>query len=121
MIEDQGNLGSLLAGEEIFYTNGSRLNGDIGRNIFTYITAGYTFDETVRVGADLVYGGTDISHKKQSLYGPAAGKKLEAVARVNYKYSPKLSFSTFYSYVNVDKKHDSTHHDAVRLEALYKF
>ena len=121
VIEDQGNLGSLLAGEEIFYTNGSRLNGDIGRNIFTYITAGYTFDETVRVGADLVYGGTDISHKKQSLYGPAAGKKLEAVARVNYKYSPKLSFSTFYSYVNVDKKYDSTRHDAVRLEALYKF
>lgn len=121
VIEDQGNLGSLLAGEEIFYTNGSRLNGDIGRNIFGYITAGYTFDETVRVGADLVYGGTDTSHKVQSLYGPGAGKKLEAVARVNYKYSPKLSFSTFYSYVDVDKKYDSTRHDAVRLEALYKF
>ncbi|EOH5529797.1 major outer membrane protein, partial [Campylobacter jejuni] len=28
VIEDQGNLGSLLAGEEIFYTNGSKLNGD---------------------------------------------------------------------------------------------
>ncbi|EEY3071909.1 group 2 major outer membrane porin protein PorA, partial [Campylobacter jejuni] len=57
-IEDQGNLGSLLAGEEIFYTNGSNLNGDIGRNIFGYVTAGYTFNETVRVGADFVYGGT---------------------------------------------------------------
>ncbi|EAL9191910.1 major outer membrane protein [Campylobacter jejuni] len=114
-IEDQGNLGSLLAGEEIFYTNGSNLNGDIGRNIFGYVTAGYTFNETVRVGADFVYGGT-----KTGEIGNG-GKKLEAVARVDYKYSPKLNFSAFYSYVNVDTDPESTHHDAVRLQALYKF
>ncbi|EMB5505758.1 major outer membrane protein [Campylobacter coli] len=114
VIEDQGNLGSLLAGEEIFYTNGSKLNGGIGRNIFGYVKAGYTFNETVRVGADLVYGGT----KTEAHNG---GDKLEAVARVSYKYSPKLNFSAFYSYVNVDKGTDSTHHDAVRLQALYKF
>lgn len=114
-IEDQGNLGSLLAGEEIFYTNGSNLNGNIGRNIFGYVTAGYTFNETVRVGADFVYGGT-----KTGEIGNG-GKKLEAVARVDYKYSPKLNFSAFYSYVNVDTDPESTHHDAVRLQALYKF
>ncbi|EOA0651134.1 major outer membrane protein [Campylobacter jejuni] len=114
-IEDQGNLGSLLAGEEIFYTNGSNLNGDIGRNIFGYVTAGYTFNEAVRVGADFVYGGT-----KTGEIGNG-GKKLEAVARVDYKYSPKLNFSAFYSYVNVDTDPESTHHDAVRLQALYKF
>ncbi|HEB8397029.1 TPA: group 2 major outer membrane porin protein PorA [Campylobacter jejuni] len=114
-IEDQGNLGSLLAGEEIFYTEGSRLNGDLGRNIFGYVTAGYTFNETVRVGADFVYGGT-----KTNIIGQG-GKKLEAVARVDYKYSPKLNFSAFYSYVNVDTDPESTHHDAVRLQALYKF
>ncbi|ECQ5850036.1 TPA: major outer membrane protein [Campylobacter jejuni] len=114
-IEDQGNLGSLLAGEEIFYTNGSNLNGDIGRNIFGYVTAGYTFNETVRVGADFVYGGT-----KTGEIGNG-GKKLEAVARVDYKYSPKLNFSAFYSYVNVNTDPESTHHDAVRLQALYKF
>lgn len=114
-IEDQGNLGSLLAGEEIFYTNGSNLNGDIGRNIFGYVTAGYTFNETVRVGADFVYGGT-----KTGEIGNG-GKKLEAVARVDYKYSPKLNFSAFYSYVNVDTDPESTHHDAVKLQALYKF
>lgn len=114
VIEDQGNLGSLLAGEEIFYTNGSKLNGDTGRNIFGFIKAGYTFNETVRVGADFVYGGT----KTEAGNG---GDKLEAVARVDYKYSPKLNFSAFYSYVNVDKDTDSTHHDAVRLQALYKF
>lgn len=114
-IEDQGNLGSLLAGEEIFYTHGSRLNGDAGRNIFGYVTGGYTFNETVRVGADFVYGGTKTENVGEG------GKKLEAVARVDYKYSPKLNFSAFYSYVNVDRDPESTHHDAVRLQALYKF
>ncbi|HEF9768723.1 TPA: major outer membrane protein [Campylobacter coli] len=114
VIEDQGNLGSLLAGEEIFYTNGSKLNGDTGRNIFGFVKAGYTFNETVRVGADFVYGGTKTKNH-------SGGEKLEAVARVDYKYSPKLNFSAFYSYVNVDKDTDSTHHDAVRLQALYKF
>ncbi|EPA2405319.1 major outer membrane protein [Campylobacter coli] len=114
VIEDQGNLGSLLAGEEIFYTNGSKLNGDTGRNIFGFVKAGYTFNETVRVGADFVYGGTKTEDH-------SGGDKLEAVARVDYKYSPKLNFSAFYSYVNVDKDTDSTHHDAVRLQALYKF
>ncbi|EAK0086772.1 major outer membrane protein [Campylobacter coli] len=114
VLEDQGNLGSLLAGEEIFYTNGSKLNGDTGRNIFGFVKAGYTFNETVRVGADFVYGGTKTENH-------SGGDKLEAVARVDYKYSPKLNFSAFYSYVNVDKDTDSTHHDAVRLQALYKF
>ncbi|EIU8153221.1 major outer membrane protein [Campylobacter coli] len=114
VIEDQGNLGSLLAGEEIFYTKGSNLNGDTGRNIFGFVKAGYTFNETVRLGADFVYGGT----KTEAGNG---GDKLEAVARVDYKYSPKLNFSAFYSYVNVDKDTDSTHRDAVRLQALYKF
>ncbi|EAJ2024891.1 major outer membrane protein [Campylobacter coli] len=114
VIEDQGNLGSLLAGEEIFYTKGSNLNGDTGRNIFGFVKAGYTFNETVRLGADFVYGGTKIEAGN-------GGDKLEAVARVDYKYSPKLNFSAFYSYVNVDKDTDSTHRDAVRLQALYKF
>ncbi|EAL3560451.1 major outer membrane protein [Campylobacter coli] len=114
VIEDQGNLGSLLAGEEIFYTKGSNLNGNTGRNIFGFVKAGYTFNETVRLGADFVYGGTKTENH-------SGGDKLEAVARVDYKYSPKLNFSAFYSYVNVDKDTDSTHHDAVRLQALYKF
>ncbi|HED9977600.1 TPA: major outer membrane protein [Campylobacter jejuni] len=120
VIEDQGNLGSLLAGEEIFYTTGSRLNGDTGRNIFGYVTGGYTFNETVRVGADFVYGGT----KTEDTAHVGGGKKLEAVARVNYKYSPKLNFSAFYSYVNLDQgvnTNESADHSTVRLQALYKF
>ncbi|HED5030791.1 TPA: major outer membrane protein [Campylobacter jejuni] len=120
VIEDQGNLGSLLAGEEIFYTTGSRLNGDTGRNIFGYVTGGYTFNETVRVGADFVYGGT----KTEATTHLGGGKKLEAVARVDYKYSPKLNFSAFYSYVNLDQgvnTNESADHSTVRLQALYKF
>ncbi|EAJ7154306.1 major outer membrane protein [Campylobacter jejuni] len=118
VIEDQGNLGSLLAGEEIFYTTGSRLNGDTGRNIFGYVTGGYTFNETVRVGADFVYGGT----KTENAAHIGGGKKLEAVARVDYKYSPKLNFSAFYSYVNLDDNaNESADHSTVRLQALYKF
>lgn len=120
VIEDQGNLGSLLAGEEIFCTTGSRLNGDTGRNIFGYVTGGYTFNETVRVGADFVYGGT----KTEAANHLGGGKKLEAVARVDYKYSPKLNFSAFYSYVNLDQgvnTNESADHSTVRLQALYKF
>ncbi|HEG5455365.1 TPA: major outer membrane protein [Campylobacter jejuni] len=121
-IEDQGNIGSLLAGEEIFYTEGSRLNGDVGQNIFGYVTGGYTFNETVRVGADFVYGGTKTDKEVRSDF--VGGKKLEAVARVDYKYSPKLNFSAFYSYVNVDQdtgSKDKGDHNTVRLQALYKF
>ncbi|EKT7039191.1 major outer membrane protein [Campylobacter jejuni] len=120
VIEGQGNLSSLLAGEEIFYTTGSRLNGDTGRNIFGYVTGGYTFNETVRVGADFVYGGT----KTEAASHLGGGKKLEAVARVDYKYSPKLNFSAFYSYVNLDQgvnTNESADHSTVRLQALYKF
>ncbi|EAL7465178.1 major outer membrane protein [Campylobacter coli] len=115
VLEDQGNIGSLLAGEEIFYTKGSQLHGSQGRNIFGYVKAGYTFNETVRVGADFVYGGT----KTEAGNG---GDKLEAVARVSYKYSPKLNFSAWYSYVNVDSDNNGEgDHNAVRLQALYKF
>ncbi|EAI3822789.1 major outer membrane protein [Campylobacter coli] len=117
VIEDQGNIGSLLAGEEIFYTTGSRLNGDTGRNIFGYVTAGYTFNETVRVGADFVYGGTKTGVANSN----NGGDKLEAVARVSYKYSPKLNFSAYYSYVNVEQNNVDADHSTVRLQALYKF
>ncbi|ECQ5957704.1 major outer membrane protein [Campylobacter coli] len=118
VLEDQGNIGSLLAGEEIFYTQGSQLHGSQGRNIFGYVKAGYTFNETVRVGADFVYGGT----KTESNTYAGGGDKLEAVARVSYKYSPKLNFSAWYSYVNVDSDNNGEgDHNAVRLQALYKF
>ncbi|EAH9201494.1 major outer membrane protein [Campylobacter coli] len=120
VLEDQGNIDSLLAGEEIFYTEGSQLHGSQGRNIFGYVKAGYTFNETVRVGADFVYGGTKTKSKRNTYIG--GGDKLEAVARVSYKYSPKLNFSAWYSYVNIDSDNNGEgDHNTVRLQALYKF
>ncbi|EAH5057235.1 major outer membrane protein [Campylobacter coli] len=120
VLEDQGNIGSLLAGEEIFYTEGSQLHGSQGRNIFGYVKAGYTFNETVRVGADFVYGGTKTKSNGNTYIG--GGDKLEAVARVSYKYSPKLNFSAWYSYVNIDSDNNGEgDHNTVRLQALYKF
>ncbi|EAJ2924899.1 major outer membrane protein [Campylobacter coli] len=120
VLEDQGNIGSLLAGEEIFYTEGSQLHGSQGRNIFGYVKAGYTFNETVRVGADFVYGGTKTKSNRNTYIG--GGDKLEAVARVSYKYSPKLNFSAWYSYVNIDSDNNGEgDHNTVRLQALYKF
>ncbi|ELW6627965.1 major outer membrane protein [Campylobacter coli] len=121
VLEDQGNIDSLLAGEEIFYTKGSQLHGSQGRNIFGYVKAGYTFNETVRVGADFVYGGTKTKSNRNTYY-IGGGDKLEAVARVSYKYSPKLNFSAWYSYVNIDSDNNGEgDHNTVRLQALYKF
>ncbi|EHN6894330.1 major outer membrane protein [Campylobacter upsaliensis] len=119
VIEDQGNLGHLLAGQEIFYTEGSHLNGDRGQNTFGYLTAGYTFNEVLRLGADFVYGGTEMEGDVAERTG---GEKMEAVARVDYKYSPKLSFQAWYSYLNVDQDNKGEYkRDTVRLQALYKF
>ncbi|EAI2044962.1 major outer membrane protein [Campylobacter upsaliensis] len=116
VIEDQGNLEHLLAGQEIYYTEGSRLNGDYGQNTFGYLTAGYTFNEVLRLGADFVYGGTKTDDHA------SGGEKMEAVARVDYKYSPKLSFQAWYSYLNVDRDANGEgKKDTVRLQALYKF
>ena len=117
-IEDQGNIGHLLAGQEIYYTQGSHLNGDLGENVFGYLTAGYTFNEVLRLGADFVYGGTKTAASIQD----NGGEKFEAVARVDYKYSPKLSFQAWYAYLNVDQdRHGEGRKDTVRLQALYKF
>lgn len=120
VIEDQGNIGHLLAGQEIYYTQGSHLNGDLGENVFGYLTAGYTFNEVLRLGADFVYGGT----KTAQVAGGKnhGGEKFEAVARVDYKYSPKLSFQAWYAYLNVDQdRNGEGRKDTVRLQALYKF
>ncbi|EKC8782565.1 major outer membrane protein [Campylobacter upsaliensis] len=122
VIEDQGNIGHLLAGQEIFYTEGSHLNGDLGENTFGYLTAGYTFNEVLRLGADFVYGGTKTSSNAQAVVGAHGGEKMEVVARVDYKYSPKLSFQAWYSYLNVDQDRSGEgKKDTVRLQALYKF
>ncbi|EAK1241749.1 major outer membrane protein, partial [Campylobacter lari] len=50
--------------------------------------------------------------------------KNEYIARLSYAYSPKLTFSGFYSYLTEDFNtagQDDTKDQYIRLEALYKF
>ncbi|EPP1573881.1 major outer membrane protein [Campylobacter lari] len=115
VLEDKGRI--IAPGEQIFYSAGSRLTGDMGENFFYFAGLGYTFAETVRVGFDYIGGSTEYA-------AGAETDKNEYIARVSYKYSPKLTFSGFYSYLTEDfnTKNVSDHDDQfIRLEALYKF
>ena len=102
--EDQG--GFITAGEDLLdYTI---FNYDA--NIY-FITAGYTFADKVRVGAD--YVGARIEQRGN--YADA----YEAVARVDYKYSKKLNFKAWYSYIDQDNGENDAKH--LRFEARYNF
>lgn len=119
VLEDTGNL-TTIGGQEIFYTDGSHLNGDRGENAFVYGGLGFSVDK-LRVGADFAYGST-----KTAIAG-LGGEKLELVGRISYKYSPKLNFITWYSHINIDTNDPSSlesidsKKDTVRFQALYKF
>lgn len=119
ILEDEGNLGDFIAGEEIWYSDGSRFFGDLGQNTFGFVTAGYTFNEVLRIGADFVYGGTKANSIFENIL--VGGKKFEAVARVSYQYTPKLSFEAFYSYLNIDAKNVDVYKNTTRLQVLYQF
>jgi hypothetical protein len=109
--EDQG--GFITAGEDLLdYTKFA-----YDANIY-FITAGYTFDK-VRVGADYV----GIRVDGEIINGKALNADAyEAVARVDYKYSKKLNFKAWYSYIDADQynknKKDTKH---LRFEARYNF
>ncbi|MCV3376222.1 major outer membrane protein [Campylobacter sp. IFREMER_LSEM_CL2151] len=113
------DLGQVIApGEQIFYSAGSDLRGDIGENFFYFAGLGYTFAETVRVGFDYIGGKTKLANLEDV-------DKNEYIARVSYKYSPKLTFSGFYSYLTEDNyegvKNTDSDDQFIRLEALYTF
>ncbi|MCW0186556.1 major outer membrane protein [Campylobacter lari] len=114
VLEDKGRV--IAPGEQIFYSDGSKLTGDIGENFFYFAGLGYTFAETVRVGFDYIGGKTEYT-------AGAETDKNEYIARVSYAYSPKLTFSGFYSYLTEDFNNNTHDHDDqfIRLEALYKF
>ncbi|WP_096022713.1 major outer membrane protein [Campylobacter lanienae] len=113
-LEDQG--GFITAGEDLLdYTL-----IDADQSIY-FVTAGYTFADKVRVGADYVGARLDYDNR-----GHRNGKALnnytdayEAVARVDYKYSKKLNFKTWYSYIDRDNNEDDAKH--LRFEARYNF
>ncbi|ARQ98003.1 major outer membrane protein [Campylobacter lanienae NCTC 13004] len=103
-LEDQG--GFITAGEDLLdYT---LIGAD--QSIY-FVTAGYTFADKVRVGADYVGARYDNEGDYTDAY--------EAVARVDYKYSKKLNFKTWYSYIDRDNNEDDAKH--LRFEARYNF
>ncbi|MCV3463609.1 major outer membrane protein, partial [Campylobacter sp. FU_497] len=115
-LEDTGKV--IAPGQQIFYSAGSDLRGDMGENFFYFAGLGYTFAETLRVGFDYIGGKTEYAA------GISDTDKNEYIARVSYKYSPKLTFSGFYSYLTEDMNKaniDDRDDQFIRLEALYKF
>ncbi|WP_261518210.1 major outer membrane protein [Campylobacter lanienae] len=103
-LEDQG--GFITAGEDLLdYT---LIGAD--QSIY-FVTAGYTFADKVRVGADYVGARYDNEGDYTDAY--------EAVARVDYKYSKKLNFKTWYSYIDRDNNENDAKH--LRFEARYNF
>ncbi|MEE3712290.1 major outer membrane protein [Campylobacter sp. CLAX-7218-21] len=103
-LEDQG--GFITAGEDLLdYT---LIGAD--QSIY-FVTAGYTFADKVRVGADYVGSRAEERGNYVDAY--------EAVARVDYKYSKKLNFKTWYSYIDRDNNEADAKH--LRFEARYNF
>ena len=108
--EDQGSF--IDAGEDLL--NYTAFEGE---NKYWFLKAGYTFADKVRVGADYVSGRVTTNNVSVDEY--------EAVARIDYKYSKKLNFKTWYSYIDRDRayglnngKDDAKH---LRFEARYNF
>ncbi|MCV3346731.1 major outer membrane protein, partial [Campylobacter lari] len=113
-LEDTGRV--IAPGQQIFYSNdGSKLVGSHGENFFYFAGLGYTFAETLRVGFDYIGGTTERTGLEDT-------DKNEYVASISYAYSPKLTFSGFYSYLTEDNSKGAKNVDAddqfIRLEAL---
>ena len=104
--EDQGSF--IDAGEDLL--NYTAFAGD---NKYWFVTAGYTFADKVRVGADYVAGEGSSGVLERDV------DRYEAVARVDYKYSKKLNFKAWYSYINQENGQDDAKH--LRFEARYNF
>ncbi|MCW1360873.1 major outer membrane protein [Campylobacter sp. US33a] len=78
----------------------------------------YIFADAVRLGGDFVYRMIATSN----VAGDDDKDKYEIVARVDCKYSPKLSFQAWYSYINVDGNTEAQSGSKnVRLQTLYQF
>lgn len=122
-LEDTGRV--IAPGKQIFYSDGSKLTGDIGENFFYFAGIGYTFAEKLRLGFDYIGGSTKYGNGIRDI------DKNEYTGSISYAYSPKLTFSGFYSYLTEDNINvgeigkTAAYKDGddqfIRLEALYKF
>lgn len=84
-----------------------------GKNKYWFATAGFTINDQVRIGADYVKGNQEYLNDKI--------KKSEMVARIDYAYSKKLNFKTWYSRVEEKNGDEKEKNDRIRFEAKYSF
>lgn len=118
-LEDNGKF--IVAGEQLVNNStsfGSNYHAYAGKNNYWFVTAGYAIPNTgVSFGVDYLQGkfggvGTDERVK---------GK--EVVARLGYKHNSKLSFSSWYSFVENKFPGDDEKDKfkTFRVQATYKF
>ncbi|ANE35489.1 major outer membrane protein [Campylobacter iguaniorum] len=107
--EDQGKF--IEAGEDLYDTY-KEFYGD---NNYFFLVAGYSFDK-FRVGVDYVNGKiTKQVNKQHDAY--------EVVARLDYAYSKKLKFQTWYGHYEIDDVDTvkGWETDRFRFDARYNF
>lgn len=102
--EDQGDF--ITAGQDLLdYTK-----VEYDQSIY-FVTAGYKFNDYLRVGAD--YVGAKYDNETTSYKGS------EVVLRADYKYNKKLNFKALFSNIDRDSGRDDDKH--LRFEARYNF
>ena len=87
-----------------------------------FVTAGYKFNDYVRVGADYVgakYDNDSSLDSNGNRYTSNSYKGSEVVLRADYKYNKKLNFKALFSNIDRDSGRDDDKH--LRFEARYKF
>ncbi len=91
-----------------------------GENRYWFVTAGYSFAEKFRVGADYVSGSHEVTAGKTD--------QTEVTARASYEYSKKLTFTSYWTFIDEEDKFasaDGTNQERnknhFRFQAKYTF
>ncbi|MGG7047859.1 MULTISPECIES: major outer membrane protein [unclassified Campylobacter] len=111
--EDAGKLiepGERLVSDKIDYTLAD------GKGSFWFVKAGYTFDKFF-VGGDYADGNKKIKNAN----GISKVKYDEWVARLGYKYSKKLNFTSWYSQITEKDNSGKDKRDYFRFQTVYSF
>lgn len=131
---EDADFGITPGGHQILLIKGSNITNSFGQTTIGYVKAGYTFPAQVRLGAQFAYGTTqagELNKGNAEFYG--GGNKMEVLVEASYKYSDKLNFLLWYSYLDwkakdgkqgatpgtyVDAKNNK---DTIRFQAVYNF
>ncbi|CAD7286651.1 major outer membrane protein [Campylobacter suis] len=115
VFEDEGKLiapGERLVSDKIDYSLAE------GKGSFWFVKAGYTFDKFF-VGGDYAKGNVKT---KDAASGDIEKVKYdEWVARLGYKYSKKLNFTSWYSHITEKDGGDKDKRDYFRFQTVYSF